>query len=194
MVRRLRLVASLPVVAAGLASLPSAAPAQIASLVTHKDVPACQSLDDGRLFAQAVDLRQVETFRNLLESGRCVIWPKGTTIHLDQSVEGCGMTRVRGICGAVYGRISRQNPQVFVAPLDEAWTRRQLPVSSPDSLAVMLAKAQDPNERDDAVPLPRPRPAARPKAQGFATALTEKLTKLFRPSPTSTTTRDHVSY
>jgi hypothetical protein len=194
MFRRLRLVASASVVASGLTLVPAAAPAQIASLVTHKDVPACLSIDDGKLFAQAVELRQVETFRNLLDSGRCVIWPKGTTIHLDQSVEGCGMTRVRGICGAVYGRASRQDPQVYVAPLDEAWTRRQLPVSSPDSLAVMLAKAQDPNERDTAVPLPRPRPATKPKAKGFATALTEKLTKLFRPSPTSTTTRDQITY
>ena len=175
--------------------VPGVANAQIESLVTQKDIPACRTIEDGKLFAQAVETRQLDTFRSLLDSGRCIIWEKGTKIHLDQSVEGCGLTRIRGICEAVYAYADKNDPQVFIAPLDEKWTRRQLPAPSTENLRVMHAKLQQPPERMDAVaPLPRPRPKHKAKDRWFGQTFAARLAKLFRPGPARTGGRERSAY
>lgn len=174
---------------------PFAANAQTPSLVTQKDVPACRTIEDGKLFAQAIEMKQLDTFRNLLDSDRCTIWEKGTTIYLDQTVDGCGLTRIRGICEAVYAFTDKSNPQVYIAPLDETWTRRQLPASSIQTLHVMLAKLHEPADMaDPVVPLPRRRPAAKAKERWFGQALADKLTKIFRSAAPSATGRQRTSY
>jgi hypothetical protein len=196
--------------------VPCVANAQIASLVTHKAIPACRTVEDGKLLAQAIELRQLAMFKQLLESGRCVVWEKGTTIWLDQSVEGCGLTRIRGICEAVYARADKRDPQVYIAPLDEAWTRRQLPAPATENLTVLLSKLNDPiepaaaaptlaeaaatpvamaAETTGAVPLPRSRPGSvKPKHRTFAQTLAAQLTKLFPPVRAGTTVRDRSNY
>jgi len=199
--------------------VPCLANAQIASLVTHKAIPACRTVEDGKLLAQAIELRQLAMFKQLLESGRCVVWEKGTTIWLDQSVEGCGLTRIRGICEAVYARADKRDPQVFIAPLDEAWTRRQLPAPATENLTVMLSKlnepiepaaaaptlatavatpvamAAEPADTTGAVPLPRSRPGSvKLKRRTFAQTLAAKLTKLFPPVRAGATVRDRNNY
>ncbi len=188
MYQRLHLLAWMAVFLPGLAN------AQAPSLVTQKDLPACRTIEDGRLFAQAVETRQLDTFRSLLDSDRCTIWKKGTTIYLDQSVEGCGLTRIRGICEAVYAFTDRNNPQVFIAPLDETWTRRQVPASSSEALHVMMARLQDPDGADTVVPLPRRRPSVKPKERWFGQTLAEKLAKIFRSTPTTAASRQRTSY
>ncbi len=196
MYQRLRLLASIAVF------VPCVASAQVASLVTHKDVPACRTIEDGRLLAQAMQLRQVDTFKILLDSGRCTIWEKGTTIYLDQSVEGCGgLARIRGICEAVYAYTDKRNPDVFIAPLDEAWTRRKLPAASSEALRGMVALLQEPKDRvaeakdgtDAAVPLPRRRPGPKAKEKAGGPSLADRLAKLFRPMPRGATLSSYAA-
>ncbi len=189
MYQRLRLLAWVAVFVPGLAN------AQAPSLVTQKDLPACRTIEEGKLFAQAVEMRHLDTFRSLLDSDRCTIWKKGTRIYLDQSVEGCGLTRIRGICEAVYAFTDKDNPQVFIAPLDEAWTRRQVPSLSTEALHVMLAKLQEPQDSaDSVVPLPRRRPSHKPKERWFGQTLADKLAKIFRSAPANASGRQRTSY
>lgn len=139
-------------------------------LTTQKDIPACTTIEKGKLFAEAIKKGDARSFQELLDAGECRIWQKGTKIYLDQSVEGCGLTKIRGICKAVYAYTDKASPHVLIAPLDEAWIRSALPASSPEAIQAMFGKVEELKratfeqraapevEVATETPIPRPRP------------------------------------
>jgi hypothetical protein len=112
---------TLIIVAALLTALTYAKGDTLPVFVTKGPVPACRTTDDLYLFNTATQIDDMSRIRELIASNTCVVWPKGTSLYLDKSVEGGFSSGERlGIKGNVMRVYTEKDPHIyFITPFPE---------------------------------------------------------------------------
>lgn len=106
-----------PLAIAALPLLMSTASALSDHLVTRMEtVIGCKTQQSYDRLYRSSDSLDVKTAVAMIRAHECIMWSKGTVLHLDESIPGDPPLRIRGITSQGVHVRAENNPQAYIIP------------------------------------------------------------------------------